>query len=424
MIIKGKSRAGAGALAHHLGNAETNERVRLLETRNTIAQDLRGALVEMEAVASGTRCQKSLYHAALSPEPPHRLTPDQRNEAIDVLEKKLGLEGHARVVVLHEKMGREHIHVVWSRIDIDTMKAVHDGHNFRKHEEVARELERRFEHPRVQGAHAERDGVRRPDRTPSRSELRQEDRTGIRGRDVKAEVTKIFQSSDNAEAFKAGLEERGYLLAQGDRRDFVVVDRAGGTHSLARRIDGVRAADLREFMSTIDRDGLPTADQAKRMQLERRAVSQERLAKQPATPALSKEQQRRLNEAKADHRENKLERSYGQSEGYAQQSRAALIDHQRRQRKVDKLAGRNGLWDRIEKGERERRQRDEKPANAIQDGAPQASTTPSTVPDHVEVTDAIRTRLDRLADVKREAGASRDGPGPQRGAPGGGRTRS
>ena len=102
MIIKGKSRSGPQQLAKHLGNAEKNERVKLLETRGTVANDLRGALIEMDTYAVGTRCEKSLYHAAMSPEQPHRLTPEQRSEAIDALEAKLGLAGHARVVVMHE----------------------------------------------------------------------------------------------------------------------------------------------------------------------------------------------------------------------------------------------------------------------------------------------------------------------------------
>ena len=78
MIIKGKSRAGPQQLATHLGNAEKNERISLIETRGTIAQDLRGALVEMDAYAAGTKCERSLYHAAISPEPPHLLTSEQR----------------------------------------------------------------------------------------------------------------------------------------------------------------------------------------------------------------------------------------------------------------------------------------------------------------------------------------------------------
>jgi hypothetical protein len=269
MIIKGQSRAGPGALAAHLGNAEKNERVSLLETRGTIARDLRGALVEMDAYAAGTRCEKSLYHAAMSPEPPHRLTPEQRAEAIDALEEKLGLTGHVRVVVMHEKLGREHIHVVWSRIDLENMRSVSDSHNYRKHEEVARDLERRFGHERVQGAHAERDGVERPDRTPSRAELRQEERTGIKGKEVKADVMAAFRASDDAKAFHAALDSAGYVLAKGDRRDFVIVDRAGGIHSLARRIDGMKATELREFMAPIDRESLPTTEQAKGMQEDR-----------------------------------------------------------------------------------------------------------------------------------------------------------
>jgi len=149
MIIKGKSRARPQQLAIHLSNAEKaekNETVRLIEARGTLAQDLRGALIEMDAYAAGTRCERSLYHAAISPEPPHVLTPEQRAEAIEALEKRLGLSGHAHVVVMHEKLGRQHIHVVWSRIDLQKMRTVSDSHNFRKHEEVARDLERQFGH--------------------------------------------------------------------------------------------------------------------------------------------------------------------------------------------------------------------------------------------------------------------------------------
>jgi hypothetical protein len=315
VIIKGKSRSGPGALAAHLGNAETNEKVILLETRGTIASDLRGALIEMDAYAAGTRCEKPLYHAAISPAPPHRLTPEQRNEAIDALEEKLGLTAHARVVVMHEKKDREHIHVVWSRINLEKNRAVSDSHNYRKHEECARDLERRFGHDRVQGAHHERDGVTRPDRTPSRAELRQEERTGIKGSQVKGEVTAAFRASDSAEAFKAALEDKGYLLAKGDRRDFVIVDRAGGIHSLARRIDGIRAADLREYMSGIDRESLPSAEAARQIQIE--------------------EQKRRSDaeqEALADAR---LEKAYSRGDDYVSQSSAALRDHWQRQSRLD-----------------------------------------------------------------------------------------
>jgi hypothetical protein len=347
MIIKGKSRSGPAALAAHLGNAEKNERVTLLEVRGTVAQDLRGALIEMDACAIGTRCTKPLYHAAISPEPPHRLTNEQIMESVDALEKRLGLEGHARLVVLHIKDGREHIHPVWSRIDTDHMRSVSDSHNYRKHEEVARDLERRFGHERVQGAHAERDGVDRPDRTPSRAELRQEERTGITGKEVKQDVTAAFRASDGPDAFKAALEDRGYILAKGDRCDFVVVDRAGGIHSLARRIDSVKAAELREFMKPLDRESLPSAERAKEKQLDRAngipsAHDAERwddaLAASGIEKAkrIDKDHKRQSREALDACKDAKLGKKYASGDDYVSQSTAALKHHKRRQKKADR----------------------------------------------------------------------------------------
>lgn len=382
MIIKGKSRAGPRQLATHLGNAEKNETVRLVEVRGTIAQDLRGALIELDAYAAGTRCERSLYHAAISPEPPHVLTPEQRAEAIDALEKRLGLVGHARVVVMHEKFGRQHIHVVWSRIELQKMRSVSDSHNYRKHEEVARDLERRFGHDRIQGAHYEREGVKRPDRTPSRAELRQQERTGITGKHVKEVVTAAFRVSDGPEAFRAALLERGYTLAHGDRRDYVILDEKGGIHSLARRIEGMKAAELREFMAALDPKSVPDIQQAREVVAER---------------------ERRIREAQEAYGETLTERGYSRGDDYVSQTRAALRDHQQRQ---DAL---NGRSTRPAEGPRPRPRKDERS-------------------DRGETTDARQRRLDRLATINEELNRARDhtedDPNKQREAPGGGHTRS
>jgi hypothetical protein len=370
MIIKGKSRAGPASLARHLGNAEKNERVELLETRGTVAADLHGALAEMAAVAVGTRCQKPLYHAAISPEPPHRLTDEQRTEAIDALERKLGLDGQPRVVMLHEKEGREHLHVVWSRIDIDRMRAIPDSHNYRKHEEASRELERRFGHDRVQGAHHERENAERPVRTPSRAELRQEERTGITGKKVRGEVTSLFRTSDSAQAFRAALEKQGYQLARGDRRDYVIVDSAGGIHSLARRIDGTNATALRAFMASLDRGKVPTID-------ELRAASE------------------------AGHDSDAmLAKAYARGGDYVSQSRAAQKDHESR---MERLARTRAASD--------------------PDGPSESRSDDLPMRGDIEITDAMQTRLDRLREFKsvNAAGPPRDR---QNEATGGGHTRS
>lgn len=399
MIIKGTSRSGPLGLAAHLGNAEKNERVQLLETHGTVAEDLRGALIEMDAYAMGTRCQKPLYHAAISPEPPHRLTAEQRIEAIDALERKLGLDGHARVVVLHEKEGREHLHVVWTRIDIHWMRSVSDSHNFRKHEEVARDLERRFGHDRVQGAHHEREGAKRPDRTPSRSELRQEERTGIKGKDVKAEVTAAFRSSDGAGSFRASLADNGYVLALGDRRDYVIVDRAGGIHSLARRLDGVKAAQLREFMGPIDQASVPTIGEVKSLLREQgsRTVARELSDDDEAL--------RRLREAKAEfHAGDEYDRG-----DLVSQTDAAQADFERRQ-------------ERLREKDEERRREQERSAASAEVTQPRNRSedlTPSR-----ELSDDEQTAFDRLRAAKLDTPDASGGPDRQNGAPGGGHTRS
>jgi hypothetical protein len=269
VIIKGKSRGGAAALAAHL-TSEKNERVEVAEIRGLLAQDLADALREMEDVASGSNCRLFLYHANIDPSEKHPLTREQWREAVDALEKKLGFTDQPRAVVMHVKGGREHCHVVWSRIKPETMTGISDSHNYRKHEEVSRDLEHRFGHERVQGAHIEREGKKRPTRTPTRADIQQQERAGKSGRaaveavkQVKADLTEIWRSTSSGREFAAALTARGYILARGDRRDFVVLDSAGAVHSLARRIEGVKTAAVRERMADVDRASLPTVAEAK-----------------------------------------------------------------------------------------------------------------------------------------------------------------
>jgi hypothetical protein len=267
--IKGQSRAGGRELAAHLLNAEKNETISIVRVSGTVAQDLPGAFAEMEAVASGTRCQKSLYHAKISPDPKEpRLTPEQWDRAVSALADELGMDGNAYVFVLHRKYGkftpdvlREHGHVVFSRIDPETMTAVHDGHNYRKHEIVARQLEREFGHARIQGAHAERNGHPRPERTPPEWEMQRATISGINPRDVGATVRRLWSEARTPQSFAAALPQKGLRLAIG-KRDLVVLDPAGDVHTLARCL-GVKVADIRAKLAGIDRATLPTVEQAR-----------------------------------------------------------------------------------------------------------------------------------------------------------------
>lgn len=276
MIIKGGSRAGAYDLAAHLQRVDTNERMEVLGIRGAVARDLEGALREMEAMSSGTRCKNPLYHASINTPIHERLGIDGWERAVDRLEEELGLKGQPRAVVMHEKFGREHVHVVWGRVRADTLVAVADSHNYRKHELVSRDLEREFGHERVQGAHVERDSVPRPERTLSHAEHQIAERTGVDPRAVTAEITALWQAADGAEAFLSGLEAAGYRPALGARRQYVVIDQAGTVHSLARRIDGVRAAELRRAFAYVDLGRFPAVDRLRadlKVEMDRGPVS-------------------------------------------------------------------------------------------------------------------------------------------------------
>jgi hypothetical protein len=271
VIIKGKSRGNGAQLGLYLMTRGENEVIRVAEIRGVSAADVPGAVLEMDALAAGARTRKGLYHAHINTPADERMTDQQRTYAVDRLETALGLTGQPRVVVVHEKKGREHCHIVWSRVSLDRMAAISDSNNYRKHEEVARELERFFGLRRVQGSHAERDGGKRPGRAQDEPEAGRAARSRLSAQQVKEEITGLWRSSGSGRAFAEALARAGYILARGDRRDFVLVDPEGGTHSLARRIEGARAKDVRARMADIDMSRLPSVAEARAMQRSRPA---------------------------------------------------------------------------------------------------------------------------------------------------------
>ena len=268
MIIKGRSRGSARELIAHLQRLDTNEHLELIQVRGTVAQDLRGALTELAAVAAGTRCKRPLYHAALNVRIDEHLTREQWLHAIDVLEARLGLGGQPRALVMHLKRGRTHVHCVWSRIDAARMCAIPDSHNYRAHEETARDLEQEFGHAGVRGAFTGREDEPRPERTPRTWELQQAARTGTDLEVLSAQITALWHRADTGAAFTAALHEAGLVLAIGDRRQFVIVDENGAIHSLARRIEGVGVAGLRARLADLDVDVLPSVAVARARQEE------------------------------------------------------------------------------------------------------------------------------------------------------------
>lgn len=189
MIINGGSRSNRQWFAKHLTNGVMNARVTLCEVRDLTADNVAEAFQELEAVASGTRCRNYFYHANLNPLEHEHLTPEQWTRAVDLLEANLGLEGHARFVVEHEKHGRVHRHVIWSRINVETMRAARMDHNFATHERTARQLEQEFQLvPVASVLDPDREGAR-PERRPEQWEVQRGQRSQIDPLAVKEEVT-------------------------------------------------------------------------------------------------------------------------------------------------------------------------------------------------------------------------------------------
>jgi len=330
MIIKGGSRGAPAQLGRHLLRTDTNGRVEILELQSPTG-DLREALRDWQCLAEGTRGTKGLYHANIDPEARYAMSAEQWQRAVEVLEEKLGFQGQPRAVVLHEKHGRSHIHVVWQRTDVETMTLRSDSHNYRKHEEASLALEMEFGHEHVPGKHAKRDRQKQPELPKAEinhAEWQQSERTGVDPRERKEMMRALYEQSDSGIALKAALEEKGFMLAKGDRRDFVLVDIAGETYSLGREI-GVPAKELRDFMADVDRDKLPSAEQARTLQTEKQPAPPDKTPppEPPSaaeTPALSDARIAAIRQALADHNAAESRRQIRAQESERTQTEAIL----------------------------------------------------------------------------------------------------
>ena len=270
MIIKGKAAQNVKFWSKHLLRDDTNEKAILKETRGVLAQELEAALEEMRDVAGGSRCGKNfLYQANINPRANEKLTLEQWKHAIDTLEKNLGFEDHQRVIVEHIKEGRQHYHVIWSRVNPDTLRVTDIGGDRYTMRRTANQLERELGLSHTAPTYAARDRDHQPEKRLELWEIDRAAKTKIDPHVMKEQLTELWKENVTGRDFMRAVEERGYILARGDRRDFVIVDHAGGAHSLARRLEGVKAKDVRDKLADIDRDRLPSVQEARQSQRDR-----------------------------------------------------------------------------------------------------------------------------------------------------------
>jgi hypothetical protein len=333
MILKGSQRAGANQLAAHLLNERDNEHVRLHELRGFTADDLRGALAEAQAISKGTKCKQFLFSLSLNPPKGAEVSEEIFEKAADQAERTLGLDDQPRAVVFHEKEGRMHAHVVWSRIDAGTMRAINLPHFKRRLNELSREL---F----LENGWTLPDGLRSDQgKNPlnfTLAEWQQAKRLGRDPREIKDDFRQAWARSDTLNALAAALAERGYFLAKGDRRGLVAVDLDGEIYAVAKWA-GVK---VREARAKPGEAALPSID-AVRGEVARlvtdklKEFAQDVRAKHRRESASLREQVDALCNTHAKERTLLLSK---------QEERWALETQER----SDRLrAGLRGLWDNI-----------------------------------------------------------------------------
>ena len=257
MILKGSQRSGGKQLATHLLKTEDNEHVEIHELRGFMAEDLPTAFNEVHAISKGTRAKQPFFSLSLSPPPNERVPIEVFETAIEQIEHKLGLDNQPRAIVFHEKEGRRHAHVVWSRIDTDEMKAINLPFYKMKLKDVSRDLY--LEH----GWKIPPGLIDRNDRNPlnfSREEWQQSRRVGLVPKDIKRAFQESWAISDNRNAFAQALLSKGFVLARGDRRGYVALDYRGEVYAVAR-YTGVKAKDVRKRLG--DPNELPSIEKAK-----------------------------------------------------------------------------------------------------------------------------------------------------------------
>jgi hypothetical protein len=310
MIPKGNQRGGGQQLATHLLNSYDNDRVEIVDMRGAVAQDLHGAFAEWRAQAKVTNCRKYLY--SLSVNPDHRQGPFAREKYFDFIartEAKLGLADQPRAVVFHVKGGREHCHVVWSRIDAKKSKAVQMSHDRQQLRKVAQQFAKDHGITLPAGMQKDRGKERFKDRqkTENLAEKQQQERSGEPKEERLRNITAAWVESKTGREFVQALEARGYYLARGDKRAYVVVDRFGEIHSLVRQIEGVKTKEVKARLADYALDRIPgvaAAQEFAKQQLDAKLKQAEPgLAKNPDQGQSPEERRKKL----ASHQEARRE---------------------------------------------------------------------------------------------------------------------
>jgi hypothetical protein len=262
MISKGTTHNNGARLAAYMVTGKEGERADLWELRGFGATNIKDAFRDVQIMSGATKCEQPFFHVQVRNREGEIMTRQQFEHAADRIERMLGLSGQPRAITFHtyEHNNDQHMHVAWSRIDQDTMKAKPLPFFKERLKKISRELELHFG---LEPVTNHREGNIRF--APTRAQDEQARRLGKDPHQLRNTIRELWDRSDCGRSFQGALEHEGFTLAQGERRDFVVIDRAGGLHVLGKRILDMTAAKIRDRLSDLSREDLPTVGMARAM---------------------------------------------------------------------------------------------------------------------------------------------------------------
>ena len=346
LILVGNQRGGARDLAAHLLKAE-NEHVQVHEVRGFASNDLHEAFAEAEAISKGTRCRQFLFSMSFNPPAHEQVKTELFERAIDEAERRFGLEGQPRAIVFHEKEGRRHAHAVWSRIKAQEMKAVQLSFTKTKMQDLARDLYREHGWRMPEGL---ANKSKRDPRNFTLEEWQECKRRGMDTKTIKGAIQDAWSISDSPAALSHALEERGFMLAKGDKRSAVVLDHHGKPYNLAKYA-GVKARDVK---ACLGETALPSILQANHK------IASGMI---PAMDRMRGELDAQAQATKAEHERQRQALIARQRDQRIRQAQMMEARHwkEARERQARFRSGLGGLWDRL-RGEHARIKRENEQA--------------------------------------------------------------
>ncbi|MCH5716712.1 hypothetical protein MKP07_11125 [Niabella hibiscisoli] len=141
--------------------------------------------------------------------------------AAEILEEETGFTNQKRIMVMHMKNDRLHMHVAYERYNHEKGIMISNSFSRLAQDRARQRMEVEFEQ----------------ERTPERN---------INRPLIKEELTKLWHETHTAQEFVIAVSKKGYAISAGTQRPYMVIDETGRSFDLVKQLDKVKTKDVRE----------------------------------------------------------------------------------------------------------------------------------------------------------------------------------